>query len=79
MLVEVIAPVAPTTPAVPLPDPNTTLDIPPIPAGKQSPLRFVFAGGLLFCVLNLFGIFFPPSIPFARLARAEVMNKLAST
>ena len=57
MLVEVIAPVAPTTPAVPLPDPNTTLDIPPIPVGKKSPMRFVFAGGLLFCVLNLFGIF----------------------
>jgi len=57
MLVEVIAPAAPLTPAVPLPGPEMTLELPPLPGGKKSPLRFVFAGGLLVCVLNLFGLF----------------------
>lgn len=57
MLVEVIAPAVPATPAVPLPDPNMALNMPPVPASKKSPLRFVFAGGLVFCVLNLFGLF----------------------
>ena len=57
MLVEVIAPAVPATPAVPLPDPNMALNMPPVPSGKKSPLRFVFAGGLMFCVLNLFGLF----------------------
>ena len=58
MLVEVIAPAVPATPAVPLPDPNMALNMPPVPSGKKSPLRFVFAGGLMFCVLNLFGLFY---------------------
>ena len=57
MLVEVIAPAVPATPVVPLPDPNMALNMPPVPSGKKSPLRFVFAGGLMFCVLNLFGLF----------------------
>ena len=57
MLVEVIAPVAPATPAVPLPEPSLDLALPPIPVAKKSPLRFVFAGGLVVCVLNLFGLF----------------------
>jgi hypothetical protein len=57
MLVEVIGPAVPVTPAVPLPDPTLALDMPPVPAAKKGPLRFVFAGGLLVCVLNLFGIF----------------------
>jgi hypothetical protein len=57
MLVEVIGPAVPVTQAVPLPDPTLALDMPPVPAAKKGPLRFVFAGGLLVCVLNLFGIF----------------------
>lgn len=57
MLVEVIAPVAPATPAVPLPEPSLDLALPPMPIAKKSPLRFVFAGALVVCVLNLFGLF----------------------
>lgn len=57
MLVEVIAPTTPTTPVVPLPDLTTPLDMPPVPSAKKSPLRFAFAGGLVFCALNLIGFF----------------------
>ena len=57
MLVEVIGPAVPVTPAIPLPDLDVALDMPPVPSAKKSPIRFVFAGGLVFCVLNLFGIF----------------------
>ncbi|MGB1420094.1 MAG: hypothetical protein ACPG7K_04890, partial [Poseidonia sp.] len=35
MLVEVIAPAVPATPAVPLPDPNMALNMPPVPSGKK--------------------------------------------
>lgn len=57
MLVEVIAPVAPATPTVPLPEQALDLAMPPMPVAKKSPLRFVFVGGLFVCVLNLFGLF----------------------
>ena len=57
MLVEVIGPAASVTPAIPLPDLDVALDMPPVPSAKKSPLRFVFAGGLVFCVLNLIGFF----------------------
>ena len=59
MLVEVIGTVgAPAVAApVPLPVPEVQLDLPPVPAGKKSPVRFVFLGGLLVVVLNLFGVF----------------------
>lgn len=59
MLVEVIGTVgAPAVAApVPLPVPEVELDLPPVPAGKKSPVRFVFLGGLLVVVLNLFGVF----------------------
>ena len=59
MLVEVIGTVgAPAVAApVPLPVPEGQLDLPPVPAGKKSPVRFVFLGGLLVVVLNLFGVF----------------------
>ena len=57
MLVEVIGPAVPVTPAIPLPDLDVALDMPPVPSAKKSPLRFVFAGGLVFCVLNLIGFF----------------------
>ena len=57
MLVEVIGPAAPVTPAIPLPDLDVALDMPPVPSAKKSPLRFVFAGGLVFCALNLIGFF----------------------
>ena len=59
MLVEVIGTVgapAAATP-VPLPVQEAQLDLPPVPLAKKSPLRFVFLGGLLVVVLNLFGIF----------------------
>ena len=59
MLVEVIGTVgapAAATP-VPLPVQEVQLDLPPVPLAKKSPLRFVFLGGLLVVVLNLFGIF----------------------
>jgi hypothetical protein len=60
MLVEVIGTVgAPAVAAapVPLPVPEVHLDLPPVPAAKKSPARFVFLGGLLVVVLNLFGAF----------------------
>ena len=57
MLVEVIGPAVPVTPAIPLPDLDVALDMPPVPSAKKSPIRFVFAGGLVFCVLNLIGFF----------------------
>lgn len=59
MLVEVIGTVgAPAVAApVPLPVPEVQLDLPPVPAGKKSPVRYVFLGGLLVVVLNLFGVF----------------------
>ena len=59
MLVEVIGTVgAPAGAApVPVPLPEVQLDLPPVPAGKKSPVRFVFLGGLLVVVLNLFGVF----------------------
>ena len=59
MLVEVIGTVgAPAVAApVPLPVPEVQLDLPPVPAGKNSLVRFVFLGGLLVVVLNLFGVF----------------------
>ena len=59
MLVEVIGTVgAPAVAApVPLPVPEVQLDLTPVPAGKKSPVRFVFLGGLLVVVLNLFGAF----------------------
>ena len=59
MLVEVIGTVgSPAVAApVPLPVPEVQLDLPPVPAGKKSPVRFVFLGGLLVVVLNLFGVF----------------------
>ena len=59
MLVEVIGTVgAPAVAApVPLPVPEVQLDLPPVPARKKSPVRFVFLGGLLVVVLNLFGVF----------------------
>ena len=59
MLVEVIGTVgAPAVAApVPLPVPEVQLDLPPVPAAKKSPARFVFLGGLLVVVLNLFGVF----------------------
>jgi len=59
MLVEVIGTVgSPAVAApVPLPVPEVQLDLPPVPAAKKSPVRFVFLGGLLVVVLNLFGVF----------------------
>jgi len=57
MLVEVIAPAQPATPAVPLPEPGMTLELPPLPTRKKSPLGFLFGGGLVVCVANLFGVF----------------------
>ncbi len=59
MLVEVIGTVgAPAVAApVPLPLPEAQLDLPPVPGAKKSPVRFVFLGGLLVVVLNLFGMF----------------------
>ena len=42
MLVEVIAPAQPATPAVPLPEPGMTLELPPLPTRKNSPLGFLF-------------------------------------
>ncbi len=42
---------------VPLPVPEVQLDLPPVPAPNKSPVRFVFLGGLLVVVLNLFGAF----------------------
>ncbi len=59
MLVEVIGTVgAPAVAApVPVPLPEVQLDLPPVPAAKKSPARFVFLGGLLVVVLNLFGVF----------------------
>ena len=59
MLVEVIGSVgAPAGAApVPLPVPEVQLDLPPVPSAKKSPLRFVFLGGLLVVILNLFGLF----------------------
>ena len=59
MLVEVIGTVgAPAVAApVPVPLPEVQLDLPPVPAAKKNPVRFVFLGGLLVVVLNLFGVF----------------------
>ena len=59
MLVEVIGTVgAPAVAApVPVPVPEVQLDLPPVPAAKKNPVRFVFLGGLLVVVLNLFGVF----------------------
>ena len=59
MLVEVIGTVgAPAGVApVPLPVPEVQLDLPPVPSAQKSPLRFVFLGGLLVVILNLFGLF----------------------
>ena len=59
MLVEVIGTVgSPAVAApVPLPVPEVQLDLPPVPAAKKSTVRFVFLGGLLVVVLNLFGVF----------------------
>ena len=42
---------------VPLPVPEVQLDLPPVPSAKKSPLRFVFLGGLVVVILNLFGLF----------------------
>ena len=41
---------------VPLPDPNMALNLPPFQRARKVLFRFVFSG-LLFCVLNLFGLF----------------------
>ena len=59
MLVEVIGTVgAPAVAApVPVPLPEVQHDLPPVPAPKKSPVQFVFLGGLLVVVLNLFGVF----------------------
>ena len=59
MLVEVIGTVgAPAVAApVPVPLPEVQLDLPSVPAAKKNPVRFVFLGGLLVVVLNLFGVF----------------------
>lgn len=59
MLVEVIGTVgAPAGVApVPLPVADVQLDLPPVPSAQKSPLRFVFLGGLLVVILNLFGLF----------------------
>ena len=59
MLVEVIGSVgAPAGVAPgPLPVPEVQLDLPPVPSAQKSPLRFVFLGGLLLVILNLFGLF----------------------
>ncbi|MGB0815162.1 MAG: hypothetical protein ACPGSA_06400 [Poseidonia sp.] len=59
MLVEVIGTVgAPAVAApVPLPVPEVQLDLPSVPTPKKSPVQFVFLGGLLVVVLNLFGVF----------------------
>ena len=58
LLVEVIEPVGGVGPNVPLPAaPEVSLEMPPVPAAPASPLRWVFGGGLLFVVLNVFGVF----------------------
>jgi hypothetical protein len=60
MLVEVIAPVAPLNPVganVPLPLQEVNLQMPAVPKASASPWRWVFGGGLLVVVLNLFGTF----------------------
>ena len=57
MLVEVIGTVGAPAVAAPVPLPEVQLDLPPVPAAKKSPVRFVFLGSLLVVVLNLFGLF----------------------
>ena len=57
MLIEVIAPEEAPNAGVPLPLPDMTLDLPPMPVTKKSPLRFVMASGLVVVVVNLFGVF----------------------
>ena len=59
MLVEVIGTVGAPAGAAPgpVPLPEVQLDLPPVPAAKKNPVRFVFLGGLLVVVLNLFGVF----------------------
>jgi hypothetical protein len=57
MLIEVIAPEDAPNAGVPLPLPDMTLDLPPMPVAKKSPLRFVMASGLAVVVVNLFGVF----------------------
>ena len=59
MLVEVIGTVGSPAVAAPvaLPVPEVQLNLPSVPAAKKSPVRFVFLGGLLVVVLNLFGVF----------------------
>lgn len=57
MLVEVIGVVPGVSTGVPLPEvPPAPLDIPPVSGKRSSRLSFVFAGGLSFVVLNLFGL-----------------------
>ena len=57
MLIEVIAPEAGLNADVPVPLPDLTLALPPMPVAKKSPLRFVMASGLAVVVVNLFGVF----------------------
>ncbi len=57
MLIEVIAPEVASNAGVPLPAPDITLALPPVPAAKKNPLRFVMASGLAVVVVNLFGLF----------------------
>lgn len=58
MLVEVIGQVGMAAPSVPLPEVSELpLDMPAVPAAPPSPLRWVFGGGLLVVILNVFGTF----------------------
>lgn len=58
MLVEVIGQVGVAAPSVPLPEVSELpLDMPAVPAAPASPLRWVFGGGLLVVILNVFGTF----------------------
>ena len=57
MLIEVIAPEGGQNAGVPVPLPDMTLALPPMPVAKKSPLRFVMASGLAVVVVNLFGVF----------------------
>ena len=58
MLVEVIGQVGMAAPSVPLPEVSELpLDMPAVPAAPASPLRWVFGGGLLVVILNVFGTF----------------------
>lgn len=59
LLVEVIGPAPGDPSGVPLPAvPPVELEMPPVPSKKsKNPLQWVFASGLVFTLLNLFGIF----------------------